>query len=130
VLLLSTPCLVVRSGTSSSPRAVHWRLGQSDLEPGQPTAVACPASSEVIDALLGTKGGSPRVVPNETKLAITNAHRTALPDLRLSEQLGIVVSSWYYRRCSSIIPCFTIALYEPVHFSNACSLRRSRQRLN
>jgi hypothetical protein len=52
-----------------------------------------------------------------------------LPDLRLSEQLGIVVSSWFYRSCSSLFvdhPFFTIALHEPVRFSNACSLRRSR----
>ena len=54
------------------------------------------------------------------------AHRAALPDLRLSERFGIVVSSWYYRRCSSIIPFFTVALHEPVRFSNACNLRRSR----
>jgi len=42
------------------------------LEPGQPIAVTFPASSEAIDALPGTKGGSPRVVPDETKLAIAN----------------------------------------------------------
>ena len=57
------------------------------------------------------------------------AHRVALSDLRLSEQLGIVVSSWFYRSCSSLFvdhPFFTIALHEPVCFSNACSLRRSR----
>ena len=57
------------------------------------------------------------------------AHRVALPDLRPSEQLGIVVSSWFYRSYSSLFvdhPFFTIALHEPVRFSNACSLRRSR----
>jgi hypothetical protein len=42
------------------------------LVPGQPIQVACPASLKTIGALLGTKGGSPRVVPDETKLAIAN----------------------------------------------------------
>src|SRR5215831_14228082 len=35
-------------------------------------AVTCPSSSEAIDALLGTKRGSPRVVPDETKLPVTD----------------------------------------------------------
>jgi hypothetical protein len=38
------------------------------------------------------------------------AQRAALPDLRLSEQFGIVVSFWYYRRRSSII------LFSASHF--------------
>src|ERR1700751_3124390 len=66
------PCLVVRSGSSQSPRAVLWQLVEGDLEPAHPIAVTFPASPEAIDALLGTKRGSPRVVPDETKLAITN----------------------------------------------------------
>src|SRR3954453_16753038 len=45
---------------------------EGDLEPAHPIAVTFPASSEAIDALLGTERGSPRVVPDETKLAITN----------------------------------------------------------
>jgi hypothetical protein len=47
-------------------------LIQGDLQPGQPIAVARLASSEASDALPGTKGGSPRVVPDETKPAITS----------------------------------------------------------
>jgi hypothetical protein len=54
------------------------------------------------------------------------AHRAALPDLRLSERSGIVVSSQQCRCCSSIHPLFAGALHEPVRSSNACSLRRSR----
>src|ERR1700736_4024401 len=65
-------CLVVRSGTSWSPHAVLWQLVEGDLEPAHPSAVAFPASFEAIDALLGTKRGSPRVMPDETKLALTN----------------------------------------------------------
>jgi hypothetical protein len=128
VLLLSIPCLVVGSGTSSSRRAVHWRLVCGDLEPGQPIAVTCPASCEASDALLGTKGGSPRVVPDETKLAITNCASRGSARSR-PKAFGAV------RNCSLLLvlsslfvdhPCFTIALHEPVRFSNACSLRRSR----
>ena len=55
-----------------SPRAVLWRLVQGDVQPGKPTAVTGPAGSQAINALVGTKRGSPRVVPDETKLAITN----------------------------------------------------------
>jgi hypothetical protein len=53
------------------------------------------------------------------------AHRAALPDLGLSEQFSIAVSSLYYRRCLSII-LFTAALHEPVRLSNGCNLIRSR----
>src|ERR1700721_1723092 len=69
----SIPCLVVRSArTSWSPPAVLRRLVQGDLRPGQPTPITCPASSEAIDALPGTSRSPPRVVPDETKPAITN----------------------------------------------------------
>lgn len=49
-----------------------WQLVERDLEPAHPIAVTFPASSEAIDAPLGTKRRSPRVVPDETKLAFTN----------------------------------------------------------
>jgi hypothetical protein len=39
------------------------------LEPAHPIAITLLASSEAIDALPGTKLGSPRVVADETKLA-------------------------------------------------------------
>src|ERR1700761_8523955 len=42
------------------------------LLPTHPNAVTLRASSEAIDALLGTKRSSPRVVPDESKLAATN----------------------------------------------------------
>lgn len=100
------------------------------MEPGQPIPVTCPARSEAVDALPGTKGGSPRVVSDETKLAITNC--ASLGSAR-SRAFGTVqhcsllfVLSSYYRRCSSIILFFTAALHQPVRFSNGCSLSRSR----
>jgi hypothetical protein len=126
VLFLGIPCLVVRSGTSQCPRAVLWRLVQGDLEPGQPIAVTCPASSEVIDALLGTKRGSPRVVPDETKLAITNCASRGSARSKAFGAVGhcslLLVSSLLFVDH----PFFSVALHQPVRLSNACSLRRSR----
>ncbi|UWU94307.1 hypothetical protein [Bradyrhizobium sp. CB1015] len=58
-------------------------------------AITALAIFEAIDALFGAKRDSPRVVPDETKLAITTAHRAALTDF--GEQFGIVVSSGYFR---------------------------------
>jgi hypothetical protein len=52
---------------------VLWQLVEGDLEQAHPIAVTFPASSKAIDALLGTKRRSPRVVPDETKLAFTNS---------------------------------------------------------
>src|ERR1700741_3286033 len=52
------------------------------------------------------------------------AHRAVLPVPRLSEQLGIVVSSRYHSSLFVDYP-FTATLHEPVCSSNACSLRRS-----
>jgi hypothetical protein len=52
-------------------------------------------------------------------------HRAAVPYLRLSEQFSIAVSSWHYRRCSSIILLSSSHSW-PLCFSNACSLRRPR----
>src|SRR6201987_2180565 len=124
------PCLVVRSGSSQSPRAVLWQLVEGDLEPAHPIAVTFPASSEAIDALLGTKRGSPRVVPDETKLAITNCASRGTARSKIFGAVGhwsllLVLSSLFVDR-----PFFTVALHKPVRFSNACSLRRSLQRLN
>jgi len=39
-----------------------------------------------------------------------------LPDLRLWEQLGIVVSSLFYRTCSLTILFLTVSLHEPGRF--------------
>jgi hypothetical protein len=63
---------VISAESSQSPPAVLYRLVYGNLVPGQPVQVARPASPKAIGALLGTKGGSPRVVPDETKLAIAN----------------------------------------------------------
>ncbi len=54
------------------------------------------------------------------------AHRATLPDLRLSEQWGIVVSCWYFIVAVRRSSFFTVALHEPGRFSNVCSLGRSR----
>ena len=48
------------------------QLVEGELEPAYPIVVTLPASPEAIDALLGTKRGSPRVVPDETKLPVTD----------------------------------------------------------
>jgi len=42
------------------------------LEPAHPIAVTLAASLEAIDALAGAKRGSPRIMPDETKPAITD----------------------------------------------------------
>ena len=97
---------------------------EGDSEPVQPIAVSFPASSEAIDALLGTKRGSPRVVPNETKLAIANCASRSSARAKTFGAVGHVFSSWYYRRLDH--PFFTVALHEPVRFFNATCLRRSR----
>jgi hypothetical protein len=54
---------------------------EGDLKPAHPVAVTLAAISEAISALLGTKRNSPRVVPDETKLAITDraSHRLVAP---------------------------------------------------
>ena len=96
------------------------------MEPAHPIAVTFPASSEAIDALLGTKGGSPRVVPNETKLAIANC---ASRGSARSKTFGAVRHCCLLLVLSSLFvdhPFFTVALHQPVRFSNACNLRRSR----
>src|SRR3954462_4637182 len=62
LLFLSIPCLVLRSGPSSCPRAVLWRRFYGDFERDKRIAVTRPASSEAVGALLGPKGGWPRVV--------------------------------------------------------------------
>jgi len=83
------------------------------LEPGQPIAVTCPASSEAIDALLGTKGASPRVVPDETKLAITNC---ASRGSARSKIFGAVQHCSLLLVLSSLFvdhPSFTVALHDP-----------------
>src|SRR6478609_7093560 len=91
---------------------VLGQLVEGDSEPVQPIAVTFPASSEAIDALLGTKRGSPRVVPDETKLAITNC---ASRGTARSEQSGIGVSF------GTILACSSIVLFSPSHFISLCA---------
>src|SRR6478672_5773511 len=98
-------------------------LVEGDSEPVQPIAVTFPASSEAIDALLGTKRGSPRVVPDETKLAITNCASRGTARSKIIGAMGH--RSLLYRRCSSII-LFDRRTAWPVRFSYARSLGRSR----
>jgi hypothetical protein len=120
----------------SLPRCEIWNVivpsrgslapGLGDLEPAQPIAVTCPASSEAIDALLGTKGGSPRVVPDETKLAITNCASRGSARSKTFGAVGhysllLVLSSLFVDH-----PFFSVALHQPVRLSYACILRRSR----
>src|SRR3954471_9110868 len=55
-----------------SARAVFGRLVESDLEPACPIVVILAARLEAIDALAGAKLRSPRIMPDETKLALTD----------------------------------------------------------
>jgi len=92
------------------------------LEPGQPIAVTFPASSEAIDALPGTKGGSPRVVPDETKLAITDSASRGAAMCKTFGAGGhccllLAIRGPTFFHCRSD---------EPVRFSEACTLGRSR----
>jgi hypothetical protein len=48
------------------------RLVKGDLEPPHPFAITLPAVPEAIDAFRGAKLGLPRVVSDETKLAVTD----------------------------------------------------------
>src|ERR1700736_3749090 len=104
----------------------NYQLVEGDLEPAYPIAVTFPASSEAIDALLGTKGGSPRVVPDETKLAITDC---ASRGSARSKTFGAVQHCRLLLALSSLFvdhPFFTVALHQPVRFCNAFSLRQLR----
>ena len=89
---------------------------EGDLEPAHPIAVTFPANSEAIDALLGTKRGSPRVVPDETKLAITNCAS------RGSARFKTFGAVWHCRLLLVLSqlfvdhPFFTVARHEPVRF--------------
>src|ERR1700693_3802632 len=113
----------------SLPRCEIWNVigpSRGSLEPGHPIAVSCPANSEAIDALFGTKGGSPRVVPDQTKLAITNR---ASRGSATSKTFGAVRHCSLLSVLSSLFVdhlSFTAALHEPVRFSNLSTLRRSR----
>src|SRR5438094_420240 len=60
------------SASSRHSRPILYPRIQRDLDPGQPAPIIFLAGSEAIDALFGTKGRSPLIVPNETKLAITD----------------------------------------------------------
>src|ERR1700688_2623088 len=119
----SIPCLVVRSArTSWSPPAVLRRLVQGDLGPGQPTPITCPASSEAIDALPGTSRSPPRVVPDETKPAITNR---ASRGSATSQTFGAVQHCSLLLVSSSLFvdhPSFTVVLHEPVRLSSPYNL--------
>jgi hypothetical protein len=45
---------------------------ESDLEPAHPIVITLAARPEAIDALPGAKRSSPRIMPDETKLALTD----------------------------------------------------------
>src|SRR3954469_23381101 len=55
-----------------SAHAVFGRLVEGDLEPAHPIVVTLAARLEAIDALPGAKRPSPRIMPDETKLALTD----------------------------------------------------------
>jgi hypothetical protein len=150
--LISALILLISASSSAlSTASVSW-MATFLIEPSrgslslrrfgarQPIPVTCPASSEAIDALLGTKGGSPRVVPDETKLAITNS---ASRDSATPKTFGAVQHCSLLLVSSSLFvdhPSFTVALHEPVRFDlsaeidlradNCAFLTLSRSRSN
>src|SRR5215475_9239800 len=77
---------------------------EGHLEPAQPIAVTSAASSETIDAFLGAKRGSPRIMTDETELAITDC---------ASRDPVRPVTFQTVRHCS---------LLWPLRISNACRL--------
>jgi hypothetical protein len=100
------------------------------LEPGQPIAIICPASFEAIDAVLGTKRGSPRVVSDEAKFALTDRASRGSSKSKTFGAVGhcsllLVLSSLFVDH-----PFFVVALHEAVRFSNAFNVRHRDPRLN
>src|SRR5215469_13152069 len=102
------------------------------MEPRQPIAVTCLASSEAIDALPGAEGGSPRVVPDESKPAVTDCAARGRAMSGIFRAVGHWCLLWLYTSRSSIIllslhpASFTFALPESSRFSDACILGQSR----
>jgi len=96
-------------------------LVYGDLEPGQPIQFACPASSEAIDALLGTKGGSPRVVSDEIKLAIANCATRGSTGTKTFGAVGHCSLLLVLSSRSADHPSFTVALHKPVRFFSSSS---------
>src|SRR3954452_14375484 len=88
---------------------------EGDLEPAHPIAVTFPASSEAIDALLGTKRGSPRVVPDETKLAIANCASRGTARSKTFGAVGHWSLLWYYPRL------FVDRHFSPSQFISLCA---------
>jgi hypothetical protein len=75
------------------------------------------------NALLGTKRGSPRVVPDETKPAITDRASRASA---ITHTLGEVVHCGLLLALSGLFvdhPLFTIALHERLRFSDRLKRR-------
>jgi hypothetical protein len=92
------------------------------LQPAQPIAVTFAASSEAIDAFPGTKRGSPRIVPNETKLSITDcASRGSARFVTFEAAWHCFLLSLSRSRCS-----FLFAVSWLVRVSDPCSLGQSR----
>jgi hypothetical protein len=92
------------------------------LEPAQQFEITCPASFEAIDASLGTTVCSPRVVPDEAKLAITNC---ALRGSARSKTFGAVEHCNLLLVLSSLFvdhPFSIVALHQPLRLSDGCSL--------
>jgi hypothetical protein len=85
-------------------------LVEGELEPAHPIAVTFPSSFEAIDAPLGTKRGSPRVMPDETKLAIANCASRASAG---SKTFGAV---WHCYLLFVLSSLFVDHLSLPSHF--------------
>jgi hypothetical protein len=91
-------------------------LVEGDLEPAHPIAVTLAASSEAIDALPGAKLGSPRVVPDETKLAITDCTSRGLPNSKTFARV------WHCCLLLVLSLLFVDHLFSPPYFMWICAL--------
>src|ERR1700675_4921243 len=62
----------LRSLFAAKPRKSGCNGVPGDVQPDQPSAVGLLAGLEAIDAPPRTEGGSPGIVPDETKLSVTD----------------------------------------------------------
>src|SRR6516164_2795161 len=88
-----------------------WCFVQGDLEPGEPIAITFPARSEAIDAPPGAERGPPRVVPDETKLAVADC---ASRGFAVSRILGAVGHCRLLLALSQNFPIFPLSLLHAV----------------
>ena len=99
------------------------------MEQGQPAAITFTASSEAIDAFFGTKGSSPRIVPDQAKLAVTDCAST---DFAMSRTFGAVQHCGLLGLIAVLadLPSFAVAGNEPARFPIHAPYDNRDERLN